>query len=187
MKKKYNTSIVLPLYKKYNEFMYAMNYNYEQFELMDEIIIIIDENADISRLSYLQNYNINFKLFKNTENHEWRNPAIVINFGIKQVNSKYCIIMSPETILMRDALKNLILNCDDNSFCLGSVCFLTYDNYEKIDTRQMFLNETTINELYIGPLYFGSICCSKQNFEKVNYYNEKFNFSGWGEKMMISE
>ena len=43
---KYNVSIILPYYKKFNEFKYALEYNYKQFESVNEVIIIIDQNID---------------------------------------------------------------------------------------------------------------------------------------------
>lgn len=105
---KFDATIIIPFYKKYDEFMYALTHNYDQFENVKEVIIIIDENVNesqLARLSYIQHHDINFKLYKNTEDHPWRNPAVVLNHGIKNASGKYCIIISPETILLKDAIK----------------------------------------------------------------------------------
>lgn len=179
MKNKYDATLILPMYKKDKEFMYALIHNRDEFERIKEVIVIIDENIDddrFMRLSYIQHYNINFKFYKNTQNHEWRNPAVVINFGIKNATGKYCIIMSPESILFGNGLSNLIMNCSDTEYCLGNVSFVTYDNYNKIDEEKFFLNGK--NDSHFGPFYYGSICCTKKNFESVGYYDE--NFVGWG-------
>ncbi len=181
---KYNLSIILPYYKKYDEFIYALENNKNQFEKVNEVIIIFDEIIDISKFSFLKNYNINFKCFTNTENHEWRNPAVVLNFGIKNAISEYCLIMSPESLLLNNAINELMNNANENEFSVGKVVFLKeniYKNYNnKNDFEKIFELTETKNNNYIGPVFYGSICCKKTNFEKVNYYTEEFNESGWG-------
>jgi hypothetical protein len=123
---KYNVSIVIPYYKKYEELRYAIEYNWEQFHSVNEVIFIIDEKINnLEIFSYLNNYHVNFRFFVNTENHPWRNPAVVINKGIKEATSEKIIILSPETILTSCSLKNLIENCDENSFSLGQIIFMT--------------------------------------------------------------
>ena len=187
---KYDVSIILPYYKKYDEFKYALELNKSQYEMVNEVIIIFDEVIDIKQFSYLYKYNIIFIFYTNTVNHEWRNPAVVINYGIKKSSSTYCIIMSPETILFNDFIKNLVENTDDNSFSLGHVIFTKKEIYEAdIKNELNFIfdllinddNTTSIrNKRIIGPISYGSICCKKSNFEKINYYTEKFSMNGWG-------
>jgi hypothetical protein len=179
---KYNTSIIIPYYEKYEEFKFALELNKDQYSLVKEVIIVFDQIIDISQFSFLLNYNINFKFYTNTETHEWRNPAPVINHGLKMASSEYCIILSPETILSKDAIKYLMDNVDENTFCIGQVIFLEeskYHSYEnKADILDLFRLTTRRNKDIIGPIFFGSICCSKANFEKVNYYTE--TFINWG-------
>ncbi len=187
---KYDVTIILPYYKKYEEFKYAIELNYKQYELANEVIIIFDEVIDINKFSFLSKYNINFVFYTNTINHEWRNPAVVINFGIKKSTSTYCLIMSPETILLDNTIKNLVTNTDEKSFSVGHVIFTTREIYESDNKNELnFLfdllinddNTTSLrNEKIIGPVTYGSICCSKANFEKVNYYTETFSTGGWG-------
>jgi len=116
----------------------------------------------------------------NCENHPWRNPAIVINKGIKEAISEKIIIISPETILLKDSLKNLIDSCDDKSFSIGQIIFMTKESYHKYDVNSLFTLNADRNSNIIGPVYFGSICCTKKNFEKVDYYTENFSLNGWG-------
>jgi hypothetical protein len=178
----YNTSIILPYYHKYEEFKFALELNKDQYSLVNEVIIVFDQIIDISKFTYLLDYNINFKFYTNTETHEWRNPAPVINHGLKMASSEYCIILSPETILSKDAIKHLMDNVDENTFCIGQVIFIEkskYHAYEnKNDILDLFRFTRYRNKDIIGPIFFGSICCSKANFEKVNYYTE--TFVNWG-------
>lgn len=185
-KKNYDISIIIPFYKKYEELKYSLIYNELQFSSVNEVILIIDEFYDNDKLNqflYLLNYDINFNIYINSENHDWRNPAVVINFGIKMASSTYCLIMSPESILLDNAIKNLYEETSDNTFCVGQILFMTskvMQNYNNFQLNKLFSNTPTRNNLYIGPVYFGSICCSKKNLLNINLYDDNFNEKGWG-------
>ncbi len=181
---KLDVSIVIPFYKKENEFKISLEKNYKQFEKAKEIIIVFDEPVDINRYKYIFNYNINYKLFHNNEEHPWRNPSIVINFGLKQATGKYCIVISPESILLESAIHSLVNECDDNTFTVGSILFTTYDYYASHCTN----NEKLMHhyghrkkcEKYISGFNYGSICCTRENLKKVGYYTADFIKKGWG-------
>jgi len=188
MDKLKDTSIIIPFYKKYNEFLIALKYNSHQFELAGEVILVIDEPIDIARFNFLQEYNINFVFFMNTESHPWRNPAVVINKGILSATKTYCIIISPESLLLDNSLINLVINTSEESFSVGNVLFTTYDflKLQKYDFDKMChffnknLNKKNVKDSILGPLSFGSICCTKNNFVKVGGYSESFSLLGWG-------
>jgi hypothetical protein len=183
---KMDVSIIIPFYKKFEELKYSLVYNAKYFSIVREVILIIDEpieKENVNRFLYILNYNINFIIYVNSENHDWRNPAIVINFGIKQSNSTKCIIMSPESIFLNNGIQELINNTNDNTFCVGQIIFMTYKNfesYDKLHLLKLFYKNTTRTPHYIGPVYFGSICCTKENLININSYNETFNEKGWG-------
>lgn len=181
---KYDVSIVIPYYKKFDELRYALEYNYKQFEMMNEVIIIIDEYIEnLDNFAYLKNYNINFKFYMNDITHEWRNPAVVINKGIKEAISKKIIILSPETIILENSLINLINNCDDTSFSVGIILFMSnnfYNTSYNYTLFDIFIRNPIRTTDIIGPVTWGSICCTKENFEKINYYTEKYSLNGWG-------
>ena len=174
----YDLSIIIPYYKKEDELKYGLSYNKDQYKLAKEVILIIDEPIDdYSKLDFLFTYGINFRIFMNTEKHGWRNPAPVINHGIMAATSKYCIILSPETILLDNVIKQLVENTDEKSFSVGKVIFLQkndkFENYmNKSISKHLFRNPYLKNTKQIGPVYFGSICCTKENLLKVNNYNE---------------
>ena len=186
MDKLKETSIIIPFYKKYKEFVIALKYNSAQFELAGEVIFVIDEPIDITSFHFLQDYNINFIFYMNTETHPWRNPAVVINKGIASASKKYCIIISPESLLLELTLLKLVLNTDEDTFSVGNVLFTTY---ALLDTCKYDFNyilpffkikdKKVIKHVY-GPVNFGSICCTKENFIKVGCYSENFSLLGWG-------
>jgi hypothetical protein len=182
---KHNASIVIPYYKKYDELRHSIEYNYEQFQTVNEVILIIDEAMENPEIfSFLNNYNVNFRFFMNCENHSWRNPAVVINKGIKEAVSEKIIIMSPETIILDDGLINLIENCNDDNFSVGQIIFMTNESYESYDNfynESAFLTPIRCKDI-IGPVYWGSICCTKENFKKVDYYTESYSLAGWGKE-----
>lgn len=164
-----NTSLIIPFYRKELEFDYAIRKNMEQYRSVKEVIVIFDEPYDMTKFDYLLNYNINFVFLMNKEKHPWRNPSVVINEGIKRATGVYCIVLSPETILIENALNNLLKYTTDFTFCCGSVWFMNYDYYEleQIDS-------------YATQLFYGSICCKKENFMRVGGYNTLYAKSGWG-------
>ena len=178
-----DVSIIIPFYKKLSEFRTSILYNYKQFQEVNEIIVIIDEEIkDLSIFSFLQDYNINFKFLMNNENHPWRNPAVVLNKGINTATSDKIIIISPETILLDGCVKNLVENCNNDTFSVGLIIFTSYKFYFKTDflNYDMFSCEPERNRYYMGPVFYGSICCTKKNFNLVNNYTINYSYNGWG-------
>ena len=129
----YDLTIILPFYKKYKELKYALPYNYNEYKKAKEVIIIIDHLVDHDKLSFLSDYDINFKFFNNERNHPWRNPATTINKGIKEASGKYIMIFSPESILFNNVVDNLYKNCSENTYSYGNVSFMTKKYFEKQD------------------------------------------------------
>jgi hypothetical protein len=175
---KYDVSIIMPFFHKFEELSISLKSNHKQFSLVNEVIIIIDHFIeDLSLFSYLYDYkNINFIFLMNKENHPWRNPGIVINKGIMESKSKYCIVLSPETILLDNTIKHLISNTDEYSFSIGQIIFL--HEKSKVNLEEIFKNKKERNEKFIGPDYFGTICCSRENFIKAGLYS--IYFKDWG-------
>ena len=182
-----DVSIIIPYYKRLEEFRYAFSYNYEQFCAVKEVIIIIDEPiTDLSVFSFLKVYPIHFVFLMNTEQHPWRNPAVVINKGIEIATSEKCLIMSPESILLPNAIRNLVEGCTDTTFSVGTVQFMSYTTFEKRVYDDALMKETLRTGVprrerkLLGPVEFGSLCCTRANFGRVNRYNEEHSKEGWG-------
>ena len=181
----YDVSVIIPYYKRLEEFRYALTYNHEQFAQVREVILVIDEPiANLAIFAFLKQYPIHFVFLMNQESHPWRNPAVVINKGLLAATSEKCIVVSPESILSPDAIRALVNGCTDYTYAVGQVRFMTYDTFENnlLPYKNTPLINTTEDMNSIGPISFGSICCTKANFAKVNYYNEDYSLRGWGEE-----
>ena len=188
-------SIVLPCYKRSEEFAFALQYNHTQYAMAKEVIIIFDEIIeDYSKYNFLFLYpNINFVFYINKENHSWRNPAVVINKGLEYATSTYCLVMSPESILLENVIQNLYKNVNEQTFCCGSVVFITKNKFLNLEEQNQENKDATAAAAFlplfhkserkqdkIGPVFFGSLLCSKENFVKAGYYSSRFRDAGWG-------
>jgi hypothetical protein len=188
MNKLSDTSVILPFYKKHNELEFSLHFNYTCLEKVKEVIVVFDEPDNLENNNYFKYYSkIPFVFYMNNENHPWRNPCIPINYGIQKSTGKYIIILSPETIILDNALETLLENTNDETYACGSVIFTTYNGaayhkiYDKNRQKEIF-NSPFQTKYYKGPTNYGSICCTKSNFLKVNLYTEDFFNKGWGEE-----
>lgn len=80
---KLDVSIIIPFYKKFDELKYSLIYNAIYFSQVKEVILIIDESIDHNNLSkflYILNHDINFNIYVNSENHEWRKSSYRYKF-----------------------------------------------------------------------------------------------------------
>ena len=172
--KSYDLTIIIPFYKKYFEFEYCLEYNYKNFKKAKEIILIIDHDVKIQKLSFIKNYNLNFIIYKNSDDHPWRNPAVVLNFGLKKSTCEFVMIFSPESILLSD-IDLLIQGVDSKNFNCGEVVFTTKQLFEESDYQKLntYFNKYVIKNNLLGPLKYGSICASKKNFKDCGLYDEK--------------
>src|ERR1043165_7633290 len=87
----FEVSVLLPFYKKYDEFRSALQTNAPYFERNGiEVIILMDSPQQEEELvALLKQYPfINWKVLINRQPHPWRNPVKVLNVGIKQASKK---------------------------------------------------------------------------------------------------
>ena len=177
----YDLTIIIPFFHKIKEFRSSLKINSSQFEKSLEVIVLIDHKIDPNSLNYTKKYkNINFSFHINSENHPWRNPAVPINYGIKKAKGKYIMIISPESLFVNNVVDRLYQNCvkHKNIFTYGNIIFTSNSYYKSHSMETLFDKKTKITNDFIGPVGYGSICCSKNNFKKIGYYNEDFVL--WG-------
>jgi hypothetical protein len=168
----YCLSIILPFYKKINEFKRVLPRNAKYFERNGiEVIIVIDEPTEQQELlNYIKHYPfINWKIMVNEKEHSWRNPAKVINVGIRNSTKEYIMVMSPESEIINDSISLLrkTLHYYPDHFAIGRVICLDLDtivNQKIIDQHLSF--------------QYGSIMVRKEHFLKINGYSEVY--TEWG-------
>ena len=177
----YDLTIIIPFFHKIEEFRSSLKINSSQFEKALEVLVLVDHKINTRSLNYTKKYkNINFTFHINSENHPWRNPSVPINYGIKKAKGKYIMIISPESIFINNVVDILYHNCvkHKNIFTYGNITFTSNAYYKSHSMEPLFDKKTNVTEDYIGPIGYGSICCSKNNLKKVDYYNEDFVL--WG-------
>lgn len=166
----FNVSIVLPFYKRLDDFKKVLLKNAHYFQRNGiEVVIVLDEPSEEHGLiNFVTNFPfISFKIIINREAHPWRNPSKVINVGIKHASFDYILVMSPETELYTDVIYQLryALYHYPSSYATGVVSFISHD--DEVDKIQN-----------VSWLPYGSIMVAKTDLLEVFGYNE--NHDAWG-------
>jgi glycosyltransferase involved in cell wall biosynthesis len=165
----FEVSIIIPFYKKLDEFERVLPQNAPFFQRNGiEVIISLDEDSQQDGLvDLLKQYPfINWCVIVNHQKHEWRNPVKAINVGIKHATKKYVMICSPESEFQTDAIYQLrnTLEHYDHHFVVGSVAFALY-----CDDK---------NFQYYNYIPYGSIMVRKDDLLTVGGYDETLYL--WG-------
>lgn len=165
----FDVSVILPFYKKIDEFKKVLPLNAAFFQRNGiEVVISMDEDSQESDLMLLirQYPFINWKVIINKQKHEWRNPCKAINVGIKNASKKYILVCSPESEFYTDAifLMRRKLEYYENHFAIGTVAFAY--GYEISKENLSF------------HMPYGSIMAKKEDFFAIKGYDETLN--KWG-------
>lgn len=166
----FDVSIIIPFYKKINDFRRVLPKNAHFFQRNGiEVLIILDEPSEEEPLLDLidQYPFINFKIIINRIDHKWRNPSKVLNVGIKAASNNHVMVLSPEVELVNDVIYKLkyIVTYYPGTFATGVVAFIDHDD--------------NIAELTnVKWMHYGSIMVEKNSLMLINGYDE--NFQKWG-------
>jgi hypothetical protein len=168
----FDVSIVLPFYKKLQEFKRVLPNNLHYFQRNGlEVIIVLDTPEEEKELlAYLKDFPfLNIKVIVNRKVHDWRNPAKAINVGIRSAKMKYIFVASPETEFLTDVIYQLryMLEHHPKAFATGQVAFLDL-------STNLQLQE--VHKLRLLP--YGSIMVEKKHLVEVNGYSE--SITTWG-------
>ena len=80
--------------------------------ISDEISVIIVENSnDIIFKKKIEDHFGNVKCILTGENKGY---SVANNIGLKLVKSKYALILNPDTVLEKDAIKNFFIAANEN-------------------------------------------------------------------------
>ena len=170
----FDLSIVMPFYKRLDEFKRVFPSKVEYYERNGiEVVIVVDEPTETEGiLDYIRAYPfINWKVVVNPEDHAWRNPAKAFNVGIRQATKQYVLIMDPELEFYTDVIYELREKLDayPEHYAVGQVLFL--------DIREEITPETIARHAH-ERIPYGSIMAKKEYFERVGGYSE--HYTEWG-------
>ena len=101
----FDVSVVMPFYKKMDEFRRIFPKNLPYFQRNGiEIVIAMDEDSEEeSLINFTHRYPfINWKVIVNHNKHDWRNPAKAINVGIRNATKEFILVCSPESEFITD-------------------------------------------------------------------------------------
>lgn len=116
--KNFNLSVIIPFYKKMEEFRRVFPINRKYFERNGiEVVIVLDTPDEREELlSYIMQFPfINWRVIMNDKPHDWRNPAKPLNVGIRHATKKYIMICSPESEMLTDVIYILRKSFEDYS------------------------------------------------------------------------
>lgn len=169
----FDVSVVMPFYKKLNEFKVVFPKNYKYFNRNGiEVILVLDTPAEKEDLlNFISQYPfINWKIILNDRPHEWRNPAKPLNVGIRHASKNFIMVCSPESEMLTDVIKQLRQTFEDydkyRHFAIGRVCFADNEN----------INLKNYDNFHTIP--FGSIMVQKDDLFTIGGYDE--SLISWG-------
>ncbi|OWP33678.1 hypothetical protein CBG55_05830 [Prevotella intermedia] len=165
----FEVSVVMPFYKKLDEFKMVLPKNQLFFQRNGiEVIIVMDEDSEENRLiKYIKRYPfINWKVIVNHDKHEWRNPSKAINVGIRNASKDFIFVCSPESEFITDAIYIMRKKLEyyPAHFAIGTVSFTAIESYTELS-----------NSIFIE---YGSIMAKKEAFYAVTGYDE--SLIKWG-------
>lgn len=167
----FDLSIIMPFYKRMYDFRLILPRNSAFFQRNGiEVIIVMDDQEEKEELiTFIQTYPfINWKVIVNETPHESRNPAKVINVGIRNASKKYIMVCSPESEFYSDVILLLRKKVEYYPFyfATGYVSFVDY-NYMPIEKQPP---KNLMN--------YGSFMVEKAFIEEINGYDE--TYTKWG-------
>lgn len=167
-----NLSVILPYYRRFEAFSRAMAINHANFvstdELDTEIVLVLDEPSDETAvLKLVSRYSgIDWRVLINRLDHDWRNPAVPINVGLRHAAGEFVLIMSPESLHVSRVPRNLFYAASGNDrFCVGRIHFCDRTIIEEKGLTQTY-------EEGIPKRYYGSVCAPRSALEEIRGYDE---------------
>ncbi|MCB0359221.1 MAG: hypothetical protein KDD44_06285, partial [Bdellovibrionales bacterium] len=168
-------SVVIPFFNKHLEFEHALSFNAGYLAKPSvEVVLVLDEPFSWEHVRRLiaRYATIRWHVLVHDEMHRWRNPAPVINVGLRRARGRFVLVVSPETVFLGDvpeiflathsALSQERLSAYGNPdvALFGMVQFLRFG--EQPEERR------SVQKPY------GSIFFERQHGLRLHGYNERF-------------
>jgi glycosyltransferase involved in cell wall biosynthesis len=168
----FGLSVVMPFYKRLPQFTNVIKINARYFQRNGiEVIIVMDEPTEKDGvIELIKQYPfINWKVIINEQDHQPRNPAKVINVGIRHATKKYVLVTDPEKEFFTDVILQMreILENYPKHYAVGTLTF--------VEENEIVTNEN-INRFNF--MDYGGLMLEKKYLEQLNGYDE--TFLTWG-------
>lgn len=162
----FDVSIVMPFYKKIDEFKKVLPLNASKLERNGiEVIIVMDEPSQLEDLLELTRKFpfINWKIIVNYLDHPWRNPSKAINVGIRHSSKKYVMVCSPESIMATDVIYILRESFELYSIPHYSIGKVVFSNDISLSLEDILKKKS---------IPYGSIMALKDDLVAITGYDE---------------
>ena len=175
-------SIVLPCYRKLEEFRRVLPLNLPYFARAGvEVILALDENGEEAGLLALLRLHrqVRWKVVVNDVPHPWRPPCKAINVGLRQASGRYVLVASPESAFVGDVPAHALQVMSDHpdGIAIGRVGFARFDDLR--DGRSLERHfAAVVPSAHLLHTFYGSICGPRAAFESVRGYDETFTNGG---------
>lgn len=178
-------SIVIPFYKKLDEFKRILPHNARFFRKEEyEVVLVVDSPSSKEQiLDLIALYpEIKWRVLYNSQDHAWRPPTIAINVGIKNALGEHILVVSPESAFWTDVPEVLLAEAQKGNIAVGRLYCQTFDY---LDQRMQAYGPDFSDGMLKNPpprdfskLFYGSICVKKSHLEAVHGYDE--SLTKWG-------
>lgn len=168
----FDLSVVMPFYNRIEEFKMVLprNSRYLQRNGIEVIISLDNPDEERSLIELLKVYPfINWKLIVNKKKHAPRNPAKVLNVGIRHASKSYIMVSDPEVEFYTDVILELrvALEYYKKHYAIGTCAF--------VEMRDL-INENNLDQLWL--MEYGSLMVAKEYLEAIRGYDE--SYQKWG-------
>ena len=168
----FEVSVVMPFYHKLEVFKKVLPKNapYLQRNGIEVIIVMDGPTEEEGLIELIKQYPfMNWKVILNEKEYESRNPAPVLNVGIRHATKKYFFVSGPEVEFYTDVILELrnMLEHYPGHYATGTVAF--------IEEADVISDDHILLQRFID---YGSIMVEKKALEEIGAYEEGFKV--WG-------
>lgn len=163
--------IIIPFFHKMKEFtaVFPLNKQYLCNNNIKIIICMDESDSEKELVNFVSQYpDIKFKIIINRKKHTWRSPTKAINVGIKNSNSDYILIVSPESKFVGNLPAMMLNNVSSSTACIGRLNSSGYGDFLFFG-EEYVMNKFKFNN---GIHYYGSICFPRNAAILVGGYDE---------------
>lgn len=178
-------SIVIPEFKRFDLFASVSRINSEFWKSEGIEVILVKDHAGDDRkyIDFCKSLNeVSLKIIRNPNDHEWRNPACVINVGIRAACGEFVLVHSPETAYVGDVPSQFMTVADSRHVVCGKHFPAQSDEFGFISDpiRLIAHLESKLRK----SSFSGSVCASRLDFFSCGGYDERLKVWGFDDMDM---